>query len=175
MHGSADEEGRRYLLEGGLTVEAVDGRQLSDARTTISWVILPSVSSQIADASTRVPSSYWQAKQIGDMVLALDDPLNLVGHPAAHDVLPKRTDFVLSPNRARPTGRIVDINRDRLRTVGVEAREQLRIVLLEPLKRRSAGEPRRRAPTCPGAGGPGCGPMSRRPPASSRSDPARPR
>jgi len=35
--------------------------QLSHACTTVSRVILPSVSSQIPDASTRVPSSYWQA------------------------------------------------------------------------------------------------------------------
>jgi hypothetical protein len=35
--------------------------QLSQACTTVSRVILPSVSSQIPDASTRVPSSYWQA------------------------------------------------------------------------------------------------------------------
>ena len=54
-------EGRRYLLEGRLTLEAWTAAQLSQACTTVSRVILPSVSAQIPDASTRVPSSYWQA------------------------------------------------------------------------------------------------------------------
>ncbi len=130
MHGSADEEGRRYLLEGGLTVEAVDGRsaipRLHDGLAGDLAI------REFADPGREHSGSIvvLAGDLIGDLVLALDDPLKRVGHSAAHDALPKRTDFVLSPNRARPTGRIVDVNRDRLRTVGIEAGEQLRIVLL---------------------------------------------
>jgi hypothetical protein len=94
MRRSADEEGRRYLLEGGLTVEAVDGRSavpgLHDGLAGDLAI------REFADPGSEHSGSIvvLAGDLIGEMVLALDDLFNLVGHAAAHDVFPKGTDFV---------------------------------------------------------------------------------